>query len=318
MTMRYKKYYKFIKNNQAFFENALRQLNVIDNIEDKLNLCIYIAKFATLCNTGYFTSSTLESFLTDMAKQINVNCDDITYKPKSFLHVMTEGYNFGGHTRVVERWIKNASQTQLHSVIFTGDQKYNLPVLEKNVYDKNGSISYLDSSLSIFEKAAELRKIAMNYEYVILHVHMYDIIPLLAFGVEEFKRPVLLYNHASHMFWIGKSIADVVLDIVNNDDITKIRRNINDTFFLGVPSEEIKLEQAEKLNIREKLKLPKGKKIIISTGSHYKYYPVCDDNFINLIEELVNKDTYCYVIGIDSKDKVWKRACKRSKGHIIT
>ena len=45
------------------------------------------------------------------------------------------------------------------------------------------------------------------------------LIPILAFGVEEFKRPVLLYNHASHMAWLGKSIADLVLDIEKDDDV---------------------------------------------------------------------------------------------------
>ena len=54
----------------------------------------------------------------------------------------------------------------------------------------------------------------MLYEVitVILHVHMYDVLPILAFANGDFNRPVMFYNHADHLFWLGASISDLVVN----------------------------------------------------------------------------------------------------------
>ena len=55
---------------------------------------------------------------------------------------------------------------------------------------------------------------------------MDDPTAVVAFGIEKFERPVIFYNHSAHLFWIGKSIADIVLDVVKDNEITKKQRNI--------------------------------------------------------------------------------------------
>ena len=313
---RYAAYYPFVKNNQEVFENLLEKLKDVKDFQGKVNLACFLLYFATKHNTGYFTSSVLEKFFTDYAKSINIKENDISYVPNSFLHVMTQGSLRGGHTRVVERWIDNAPKTQKHSVVFTKKLKYDLSELKKNIKNKNGEYICLDKGQSLEEKALELRRLGLSYQYVICHTDMDDPTATVAFGTEKFTRPVAFYNHASHMFWIGKSIADIVLDVINEDELTKINRNIKNAFFMGIPSKEIIYENPQKEEIRKKLNLPTDKKIIVSAASTFKYHPIGKCNMISLLEKIIDENTYCYVIGPSQKERMWREAYKKSNGHI--
>ena len=317
MHSKYEKYYPAITKARDKFVSFLNKTKYLKSFEEKNGALLSLIEMAVYYNIGIWTSSYMEKFYTDYAKSIDIDSYDIEYKSNSFLHVLTTGNVTGGHTRVVERWINNAPENQIHSVVFINPNKDDMSVLEYNVKEKNGECIYFNKSLSMKEKALKLRKLALKYEYIILHTHMEDVIPTIAFGTEKFKRPVLLYNHASHMFWIGKSIADLVLDIKKYDIDTKIKKNITDTFFLGVPSKEIIYSKNDKNKLRKKLGLPENKKIIISSGTEQKYFSIGNDNYSKILQKLTDDNTYCYVIGVKRNNDYWKKVEINSNGHII-
>lgn len=312
----FEKYYDKVAIQRTNFETMLEAIQKTDDIKEKLEIAEFALKYAVYNNTGYFTSSILEKVFTDYAKTLNLNLNGITYKPNSFLHILTEGYGAGGHTRVVERWIENAPATQNHSVVILKHNGAVLDTLAKNTYDKNGKFIIFDTTLSLQDRALKLRKLAMGYEYIILHTHMEDATAVVAFGTEDFTRPVLFYNHASHLFWIGKSIADLLLDLFESDEITK-RRGISNTYFLGIPSKDIKLIDIDKMAIRKKLNLPLDKKIIITAGSEFKFKPIDNENLLDLIRQIIDDKCVCYAIGISSSNKEWSKTYKQSGGKII-
>ena len=314
----YSKHYEKISELRYNFEKILQRLKVETDFETKLQLAMFAADYFVYNNTGYFTSSILETFFVDYARKIKADLKNIDYNKNSVLHVMSKGYLTGGHTRVVERWIENAPNTQKHSVVFTRKNSVGLKVLEQNVKNKNGEYVLLGNLSSLEEKAIQLRKLAMEYEYVILHTHMDDPIPIVAFGVEEFTRPVFLYNHASHRAWLGKSIADLVLDLEEDDEVTKIKRGITNTYFLGVPSKKISLTIADKIEVRKKLNLPLDKKIIVTSGSDARYREICGNNFIDYLKEIMDEDTYCYVIGIAPENSAWKKIKEETNNRVVT
>lgn len=314
----YSEHYYKISTFRYNFEKILEKLNIVVDVETKLELAMFGANYFVYNNTGYFTSSVLENFFVDLAKKIRVDISNIKYNKNSVLHIMSEGYKTGGHTRVVERWIENAPSCQMHSVIFTRKNSSELKVLENNVKDKDGKYISLGNELSLEEKAIKLRKLAMEYEYVVLHTHMEDPLPIIAFGVEEFTRPVLLYNHASHMAWLGKSVADLVLDIENEDEVTKVKRGIFNTYFLGVPSKEISLTIADKIEVRRRLNLPLDKKIIVTSGGEARYRTICGNSFTDYLKDIMDEDTYCYVIGVKPNSKEWKKIKKETNNRVIT
>ena len=313
---KYSEHYWKIEKYKQNFEKMIDKFQSMDISEEKLNFAMYLSNYFVNHNTGYYTSSVLESFFVEYAKSIKVDLSDIKYKKGSVLHVLTSGYETGGHTRVVERWIQNAPTNQVHSVVQTKTTDDKLVTLKNKIKAKNGYFISLENRLPIDEKVIKLRKLAMEYEYVILHTHMEDSIATLAFGTEDFTRPVLLYNHASHLPWIGKSIADLVLDIENNDIVTKEKRGIDNTYFLGVPSGEISIIIPNKKEIRKKLKLPCDKKIIVTCGSEPKYRKISGKSFADYLSDIADDDTICYVIGVKPKNKEWKEDIKKYKKNI--
>ena len=197
-------------------------------------------------------------------------------------------------------------------MIKTKQTGVSLSVLRNIVKEHNGNFIVFSNKLSITEKAIELRKLGMKYEYVVLHTHMEDPIPIIAFGTDDFTRPVLLYNHASHMPWLGKSVADVVLDIEKGDQVTSEKRKISNTFFLGVPSKSVSIEISDKNKERFKLNIPVDKKVIVTSGMAMKYRNISGKSFIDYLIDIMDDNTYCYVIGVEKNNKEWKKSILKS------
>lgn len=315
--MSYEKYYPLIEKANKKYFSFLEKVKNLKDFQEKDNAIKSLLEFAVYHNIGVWSSSFIENFYTDYAKSIDIHNYDVNFRKNSFLHVITTGFATGGHTRVVERWIRNAPEIQTHSVVFLSPNNEKMSAIENNVKFKKGECIYFSNSLSEKEKALKLRELALSYEFIVLHTHMEDTIPLTAFGTEKFKRPVLLYNHASLMFWLGKSIADLVLDIVNNDEITSEKRNIKNSFFIGVPSKEVIYSYSNKKELRKKLGLRTDKKIIISSGSLQKFCVIGNDSYADTIKQLIDDDTYCYIIGIPKDNKYWKKIEKDTDGHIV-
>ena len=68
-----------------------------------------------------------------------------------------------------------------------------------------------------------------------MHTHPHDPSALIAFGTPDFKRPIILFNHADHIFWLGLSVADYVADLNSGGNkITSINRGAKNSFILSV------------------------------------------------------------------------------------
>lgn len=310
-----------IKKNKSKFEKLLKFLSKNKNLDEKLVLAKQALTFATYNNCGYFESNVLENFYCDLAKTIDNKAKIDNFEKNNVLHVMTNSCKVGGHTRVVEKWINLAPDYQKHSVALL-DQTCKIPQkLKENIKNKNGELYIFNKDDDIFQKAIKLRELASKFEYVVLHIHMDDPTALVAFGSEEFKRPILFFNHADHLFWVGKSISDIILDFRTIKSITKTRRNIKNPYFLGIPPEtEAKyIETYDKNEARKKLNLPLDKKIILTVGSNFKYTPFKNKSFIDYVTKILEKekDAILYAIGPSLNDEMWKIANEKTNGRII-
>ena len=71
------------------------------------------ATFATKHTTDIFSSKIIEDVFLRIAQSHSIALPQ-SYNPNTVLHVMTEAYISGGHTRCVERWV-NLFPEQKHS-----------------------------------------------------------------------------------------------------------------------------------------------------------------------------------------------------------
>lgn len=230
---------------------------------------------AVMGSTGVYFSKQIEDIFIALAKKIKVKLPE-KYKPNSVLHVVTECYGVGGHSRVVERWITYRQPEETHSIYFTRMKIKNVPEIFKELV-RNSSGQIYSGRSRIFDiiKAIHLRRLAMNYERVILHVHMYDVVPLIAFGSDDFNRTVILYNHADHLFWVGAQLPHLICETRNwGERFTKNMRGCDNSYVLGIPASGKQPILSEKVEASYA-----GRKIITSIGMPHKYFSVPECNY---------------------------------------
>lgn len=316
----------FIKENKNFFKNLVSDAMKQSDEEKKLEKLSCAAYFASGNVCGYMSNSEIENELIKISQKHSIELLD-DFKPNTFLHVMTEPYVTGGHTRVVERWIKNSPENQVHSLIVTKEKEVEkLPEeLVKNVSDKKGEIIILSDSETRVQKALKLREIASNYEYIILHIHMYDVVPLIAFATEEFKRPVIFFNHADHVFWLGVSVSDLVVNLRGYSSTynVKNRQCLNNAVLpLPIPKSQSAYEEIESIRsneeTKEELGFKKDNKVIVTMANGYKYLPFFDYDFIGTVKNILkkNEDIVLLAIGPNPKAKMWEDAFFETNGRL--
>lgn len=300
-----------IKINYIAGKFSERQINRIKNKEKKLNLLQKLSDFYSKQYAGILHSHFIEAELIKLSSEIKIN-QNITFEDNHILHVATMVGADGGHTRIILNWIKNQPNKQ-HSLLI--NNPCSVPDwLNQAVTASGGSIVTSDS-IGYLKKALFLKEQSLKYENIVLHVHTNDMLPLLAYGT-NFSRPVALFNHADHTFWLGSAIADMVYDLnTYSADIThRLRKAQNNTALPIVIDEHIS-SRLPKSELRAKHGLPQDKRILVSMASKHKFLGQ-SDVFFKTVPRLVDDSTIMVLMGPQNKKK-FKRLAKRTKGRVI-
>ncbi len=317
---------EIVNNNKNEFlryvNNAKNSLHN-RNYEEASKWCFEGARYASENHPGFYTSPELEKILIECAghvPQSNYKLDipPINSKRRKVLHVLSEGYSTGGHTRLVKNWIEKDSDS-IHSIITTW-QIDTTPMWLTNAAKESGGWAYSLQQLANFiDRSSVLREIAYEWaDIVVLHVHMFDPIPIMAFGVEG-GPPVLFMNHGDHVFWIGTSIIDNLVNFRESGrELSKIRRNICRTSLLPLPLESPDIKLEYKNRIRNKLAIKQNAVVLLTIASAYKFKTFGQIHYIDILKRVLDRhnDAVAIVIGPDNME-LWGKANKETKGRIL-
>jgi len=308
--------------NRLLFDKLINSSFKIKNELNKIKILHKAAKLASTGMVGIFNSRKIEDQLIEISQKHHCTISGNIVR-NSFLHVFTQCYTTGGHTRVCERWIKYSPSNEMHSIAFINQKSIDIPTnLNNYVKEKKGSLFFLNGNY--LDKAIKLREIASSFDKIILHVNMEDVVPILAFGNKSFKRPIIFFNHADHLFWLGVSISDIVVNLrtISKEINIKCRDALNNlTIPLPVDKPKSQDRNLEKIN-KTKLELdfPISSKIIITMASSYKYLPFDSYNFTDTISDILknNKNTCFLAIGPNNKEKYWTKLIKQYPNRVKT
>lgn len=311
-----------IEHNKASFDKLMLKVEKAWFEHTRLNKLQKAITFAAKNMCGFFTDPKAENILCKIAQKHKIHLEK-SFKPNSTLHVMTQCYLTGGHTRVVESWIEAMPKEYKNDVILLRQKNTKIPKrLLDAISDKSSDLIKLKGK-NLIKNALILRKTASKYENIILHTHMDDIIPVLAFGTSEFKRPVHIYNHADHLFWVGTSIADSTINLRTfSCEISEKYRGLKNNFYLPLPIKNTSLLEKDEQQIAEiknQLKIPDNAKIVISMGASYKFIPFQDFDFCKTMMSVIkkNQDVYVLAIGPSADEPYWEQYKAKSENHII-
>ncbi len=289
---------------------------------------LHAALAASVCahtHTGLFASSRLEAIIHSIAASIP---DDAPVFPrkksaseiKRVLHVGTEVVPVGGLTRMISRWM-DADAGRTNSFVVTRQRRAIPRHLVDAVKRSGGSLHRLNTRPgSQLDWVKRLREIGRQHDLIVLHIHCEDLIPLIAFAQAEKFPPVLLLNHADHLFWLGPSVSHGVLslreaahDIVVNRRGVPLERSILLPTLVDPPKRQMTREQA-----REALQLPADCQLIISVARGAKYRTIDGvsyaDRFVDVLK--ANPNARLLVIGSGMPDD-WQAASLATGGRIV-
>ncbi len=297
-------------SNKKYFESCIKIAQKLFQeklYEDCINYIEKTASFGWFNFSGYYKSEKLEVLLSKIQQEI---LTPNLHKPKKgtsdkILHICSEVYTSGGHSKLLYNWIKN-DKSNKHSVLSTRLAIEDLKEISLFYLPDIKDIDHFSvKSESKIKSAQLLNQLPLNdFDAIVLHIHPDETITNLVLSQPCIATPVYFVNHADHVFWLGTSIADMVLQIrESNISIDVDRRGIAKQrhFFLPIPVETVSQQiptQAPKSDYLQ----------ILSTGTSYKYNPNREYNFLKEAYKIVeeNKDVIFNIVGIDQDSNYGK------------
>jgi glycosyltransferase involved in cell wall biosynthesis len=128
------------------------------------------------------------------------------------LHVLSEAYGTGGHTRLAWRWMTR--DPRVSDVALTNHRGAIPEPLVEATRDQGAQLYDLGRTHpDLLSRAVALRALMDRADLVVLHVHPNDAVALAAVNLPGPRPPVIYENHADHAFWLGLGAADLVCDL---------------------------------------------------------------------------------------------------------
>jgi hypothetical protein len=198
-------------------------------------------------------------------------------KNGKLLHVLTEGYTSGGHTRVVERLIgERPDNVQRQDIVI-------VEICPREVIDKLIKLSTLVRMVpqTGLKAIPVLAAIMAEYSDVVLHIHPDDIVSSLSARIaKDSGTRVALYNHADHCFTYGVCSINVLCEIsAFGKKISNLHRPEIQASYVGIP-----------LNIADPVsRIDSGNKTVLSSGPAYKFDLSDGGIFAAIIERVISE-----------------------------
>lgn len=295
------------------------------NLEDAAQWSLLAAQTAEIFGHNQLASPELEEILIKLANLLPGSPlpGRAPASRKRWLHVFSKTYGVGGHTALATRWIQLDPNKDEHSLVLTFQEIQNVSSsLSEAVKASGGSVTAMTEEGLLLDRAQQLRTLAYNNaDYIVLHTHAWDILPTVAFGISV-GPPVLLLNHGDHVFWVGASVADLVLNLrVSGEHFTKSYRGVSRTFQLPIPLpfKPPSSGMDIRLALRKELKIPQNAIVFLTIGTPKKYKTSPELNFLDTARQIIERlpEAYLIAVGPKKEDPEWIALHRTTQGRVI-
>lgn len=282
------------------------------------------AHMALRPHPGFFASPRLERLLNEIGRRTAKTSayrriDDPRRQIRTILHVATELTPVGGLTNMLGRWV-NADTKRMHSLALTGHRGSLHGQVGPAIEASGGRVFRLNSSIgSLIEWAGKLSELARQYDAVVLHTYGQDVVPSLAFANPAKTPPVMLLNHGDHLFWLGVSTSDVVINLRDAaQDLSIARRGVEPRRNVMVPTI---VAPAVRTRSREEAKRALGLAadtvLLFSAARAIKYRTVDGRTYADTHVELLKRHPNAQLWVLGANDPAdWRPACEAVGGRI--
>jgi hypothetical protein len=238
------------------------------------------------------------------------------------LHVLSQVYPTGGHTRWSDRIIR-ADRDRIHSIAIVNQGAAPIPAwLRRSVAESGGEL-HVSPAGSVLGGAVRLRRLAATADLVLANVHPHDVVSFIALADPRGRPPVAALNHADHTFWLGASAWDMLVNFRESGDLLARRRRGS------LPSRSailpLPLDPPERSSSRADAKRALGVRsdeiVLVSAGSAWKFDPLemrGEPTFPEVLTPIVARDPRLrlFVLGPVNEGR-WAEASRRTDGRML-
>ncbi|MFW3173011.1 glycosyltransferase family 4 protein [Geodermatophilus sp. CPCC 206100] len=290
------------------------------DVERVLTTATVAAHSAWIAPTGRLTDPELERLVRDAvgggpgAVQLDPDRED-----GRVLHVLTETYATGGHTRLARRWIEQDS-TRQSDVVLTMQGHETPGDLREAVTASGGRVYDLQGAFPAFtRRVAALRRLMDRADLVVLHVHPYDTVALAAAALPGPRPPIIVEDHADHTYWLGLGSADVVANLRTAAATTcRERRGIRPERLALLPLPiDAPTGSSTRKSVRKQLGLRPRQVAALTVATWYKLEPLWGDGFDGLLRRALTDcpDLVVVLVGV-SAEGLWSALQAQFPGRV--
>ena len=287
--------------------------------------CQIAAYYGWLNHAGIFASPDLESSLHEIARRAGIDSGGMairrpTATPAQVLHVATQVYEIGGHTQMLSRWISQDNGRR-HQVCLTRQGATPVPQKLIQKLAAPDDLSCLDGSVGgLLRRAKALRAAALSSDLVLLHAHPYDVVPALAFAEPTGLPPVVTVNHSDHVFWIGRNITTVLLNLRDSGRELAIKRRGVEPARAAVmarPLGALTTRTVTRAEAKRQFGLSDQQVLIATAAAATKYDALSEPSLLDLVLPVIleHPDAVFLAAGPDPVGQ-WAQAERLSNGRI--
>lgn len=291
-------------STRRFLALIFKKIRNEQNIEKAFLLSEWSARFLFLNRCGIYRCDFLEQVL---IKKITHKITLGLEPKKTELHVASEIYSHGGHTRLLQTLVKNSLMPV--DVLFTRVGEHQ----SFNFFDACGGHVFKLQSKSAIDSVQEICNTLSQYEKIIVHIHPDDIICSVALSLLKRHRPeqiIVFINHSDHAFSVGLESASVVYELsMYGWALRDARRTNKKSSFIGIP---ITPEPFKPFAL-------KSEGLILSGGASFKFKPSLGVSLPRIIDQMLGEipNARVLIIGPKPLDYWWWALRVKYRGRIM-
>ncbi|MDZ4090292.1 MAG: glycosyltransferase, partial [Arthrobacter sp.] len=317
-----------IRENLEIFDDLVRRAESLVKdgaLEEAAVQSQMAARFAWLDHTGLFASSELEAVVAQLRSSLARKRPRGT-KPHdgrlNVVHVATQLYGAGGHTQTISCWIRQDSSSR-HRLILTRQGSTPVPEKISDCLPESRAVQFLDRAPGgLLRRAETLKKAVEGADAVIVHAHPDDVVPAIALGTEN-SPPAVFVNHADHVFWVGTSAANVVLNFRRSGEQLSIARRGIDPSRCILANRPLELAPGESITalrrseLRARWGVADDDFLVVSAAAASKYDSVGTESLIELFRSFLGHHANArLLVAGPSSDGLWAEADAATNGRI--
>jgi hypothetical protein len=279
------------------------------------------AHYAWMNHTGLFASPELERVLGRLGARLPspVRTARRASQPPEVLHVVTQCYGTGGSTQAIACWIEQ-DPGRHHRVCITRQRGGPPPDKIRGPLAASSDLIRLDTERGgLMKRAARLRALAVDADVVVLHSHPYDAVPVIAFADARGLPPVIYVDHCDHVFWLGGSIASVVMHMRDSGRrLAAARRGVDPERSVVVPRPLRPLDRTvTRDEAKRQLGIDPEQVLLVTAADGSKYRPIGSASFLELVLPALERHPNALLLAAGpSPDEAWRAAAERAGGRI--